>query len=259
MTSPAAAELPDPLVPDFPLPDHVGLIMDGNGRWARRMGQPRLRGHEAGIEAVRDVVEAGAEWGIKNLTLYAFSVENWQRPQEEIAGLMAFLKHFLLSEEALLRDKGIRLQGLGFLEDLPTEVQDTLRAVEERTAAGDCLTLRLALSYGGRQEIAAAARRLAAEVAAGERQVDGIDVEAMASAMHDPSMPDLDLMVRTAGEMRLSNFLLWQASYAEFHFTEVLWPDFRREHLFRALRDYHSRVRRFGKVLQQDPAVEGQA
>lgn len=252
-----AAELPDPLVPDFPLPQHVGLIMDGNGRWARRADLPRLRGHEAGVDAVRDVVEAAAEWGIPHLTLYAFSLENWQRPEEEVAGLMAFLARFLADEEAGLIENRIRLRGLGFLEDLPAEVQDTLHRVEESTAGGDRLTLRLALSYGGRQEIAAAARELAREALRGERAVEDIDVDALASRLHDPDMPDPDLIVRTAGEVRLSNFLLWQASYAEFHFTEVLWPDFRRQHLFRALRDYHGRVRRFGKVLTRDPAVEG--
>lgn len=256
---PAADALPEPLQPDFQVPQHVGLIMDGNGRWAKRTGQPRLRGHEAGVESVRDVVEAAAEWGISHLTLYAFSVENWQRPPEEVAGLMAFLAHFLREEEPTLLRNGVRLKGLGDLASLPPEVRATLAEVEHNTSGGKRLTLRLALSYGGRQEIAAAAQKLAQEVAAGMRCAESIDVEALSAAMYDPAMPDPDLIVRTASELRLSNFLLWQASYAEFHFTETLWPDFRREHLFRALRDYHGRVRRFGKVLSRDPAVEDQA
>jgi undecaprenyl diphosphate synthase len=250
---------PEPLQPDFAVPRHVGLIMDGNGRWAKRTGQPRLRGHEAGVESVRDVVEAAAEWGIQHLTLYAFSVENWPRPPEEVEGLMAFLAHFLREEEPTLLRNGVRLKGLGDLSQLPAQVRATLAEVEQNTAGGDRLTLRLALSYGGRQEIAHAARKLAQEALDGKRSVDSIDLESLSASMYDPEMPDPDLIVRTASEIRLSNFLLWQASYAEFHFTDTLWPDFRREHLYRALQDYHGRVRRFGKVLSRDPAVEDPA
>ncbi len=243
--------------PDFPVPRHVGLIMDGNGRWARRAGLIRLRGHEAGIDAVRDAVEASAEWGIENLTLYAFSVENWQRPRAEVNGLMRFLEKFLRQEkDALVRD-GIRLRVLGRVADLPESVQQQIQDVEAATAQGTNMTLRLALSYGGRQELTDAIRKLAADVAAGRLAVDDIDATTIESNLYDPEMPDPDLIIRTAGEVRLSNFLLWQASYAEFHFLDILWPEFRREHLLAALRDYDGRVRRFGKVLKKDPAVEG--
>lgn len=244
------------LRPDFPVPRHVGIIMDGNGRWARRSGLIRLRGHEAGVEAVRDTVEAAAEWGIEHLTLYAFSVENWQRPKAEVEGLMRFLKRFLTAEKDGLIKNRIRLKGLGRLDDLPAGVRDALREVEAATLNGDRMTLRLALSYGGRQEILDGVQEMMRKAAAGEMQPEEATVEAMAAHLYDPSMPDPDLIVRSAGEIRLSNFLLWQASYSEFHFTETVWPEFRRRHLLEALRDYHSRVRRFGKVLDRDPAVE---
>ncbi len=244
------------LTPDFPVPQHVGIIMDGNGRWARRSGLMRLRGHEAGVEAVRDTVEACAEWGIPHLTLYAFSVENWQRPQAEVDGLMKFLVRFLHHEKADLVKNRIHLKGLGRLRDLPTAVTEALQEVEQATRGGDRMTLRLALSYGGRQELMDAFCRLAAKVRQGQLNPNSVSMEDIHAALYDSSMPDPDLIIRTAGEVRLSNFLLWQASYAEFHFTDVLWPEFRRQHLLHALKDYHARVRRFGKVIEQDPAVE---
>ncbi|MDA0666730.1 MAG: polyprenyl diphosphate synthase [Planctomycetota bacterium] len=244
------------LKPDFPVPRHVGVIMDGNGRWARRTGLMRLRGHEAGVEAVRDTVEAAAEWGIEHLTLYAFSVENWQRPRLEVEGLMKFLANFLATEKAGLIKNRIRLQGLGRLEDLPAKVVDALADVQEATKEGDRMTLRLALSYGGRQEILDGVQKILADVQEGKLKAAHVDLSTIAASLYDPAMPDPDLIIRSAGEIRLSNFLLWQASYSEFHFTDVLWPDFRREQLLLALRDYHSRVRRFGKVLDRDPAVE---
>jgi|FLOH01.1.fsa_nt_gi undecaprenyl diphosphate synthase len=242
--------------PDFAVPRHVGIIMDGNGRWARRSGLIRLRGHEAGIDAVRDTVEAAAEWGIEHLTLYAFSVENWQRPRTEVAGLMRFLEQFLRNEKAAMLRDGIRLRVLGRVADLPAGVQDQVRDVEAATAQCARMTLRLALSYGGRQELTDAVRKLAMEVAAGRLLPEDIDASTIESQLYDPQMPDPDLIIRTAGEVRLSNFLLWQASYAEFHFLDILWPEFRREHLLHALRDFDGRVRRFGKVLKQDPAAE---
>lgn len=242
--------------PDFPVPRHVGVIMDGNGRWARRSGLIRLRGHEAGVEAVRDTVEAAAEWGIEHLTLYAFSVENWQRPKAEVEGLMRFLKRFLEAEKAGLIKNRIRLKGLGRLHDLPAGVRDALHDVEAATLDGDRMTLRLALSYGGRQEILDGVQAMMRKVQDGSMKPEEATLEAMASHLYDPTMPDPDLIVRSAGEIRLSNFLLWQASYSEFHFTETVWPEFRRQHLLEALKDYHSRVRRFGKVLDRDPAVE---
>ena len=240
----------DGLKPDFPLPRHVAIIMDGNGRWAERAGLERLRGHEAGVESVRDVVEACAEWPVEHLTLYAFSAENWQRPEAEVAGLMAFLAHFLVAEEPTMLRNGVRLRAIGRIDALPAEVQEQLRATEAATAGGRNLTLRLALSYGGRQELVDAARTLAERVRAGELAPEEIDEAALAGALYDADMPDPDLVIRTAGEQRLSNFLLWQASYAEFHFSDALWPEFRREHLLDAMRDYHGRVRRFGKVVR---------
>lgn len=236
------------LKPDFgPLPRHVAVIMDGNGRWARQRGQNRLKGHEAGAESAREAVSACAEWGIRNLTLYAFSRENWSRPRVEVEGLMHFLQRFLDSREEELQREGVRLCGLGRLDDLPAGPRAALRRVEASTAGNQRLTLRLALSYGGRQEILDAAAALA------RSGVTAPTAEQFQAALYDPQMPDPDLIVRTAGEQRLSNFLLWQASYAELWFTEVLWPDFRRAHLLAALRDFHGRTRRFGGV----PAPEG--
>ena len=243
------------LRPDFPVPHHVALIMDGNGRWAKRGGMIRLRGHEMGVESVRDVVTAASEWGIEHLTLYAFSVENWARPKLEVAGLMRFLKSFLRKELPLMLEHGIALRGLGQLDDLPSDVLAVLRETELATAGGKRMTLRLALSYGGRQETMKSVRDLAEQVQAGTLQPSAIDDQALMGHMFDPSMPDPDLIIRTAGEIRLSNFLLWQASYAEFYFTEVLWPDFRRAHFLQALREYDGRVRRFGAVLKDDPAA----
>lgn len=241
------------LKPDFgPMPRHVAVIMDGNGRWARQRGQSRLTGHEAGAESAREVVKACVEWGVPNLTLYAFSRENWSRPRLEVDGLMHFLKRFLDTREEELVREGVRLRGLGRLDDLPAAPLAALRRVEASTAANRRLTLRLALSYGGRQEILDAAAALARSLAADPAATPPSEAD-LAARLYDPEMPDPDLIVRTAGEQRLSNFLLWQASYAELWFTEVTWPDFRREHLLAALRDYHGRVRRFGGV----PAPEG--
>jgi len=243
------------LKPDFPVPRHVAIIMDGNGRWARRSGWHRLRGHEAGAEAVRDTTTAAAAWGIRHLMLYSFSVENWQRPREEVEGLMDLLCRYLEQELPTLLENDVRLRTLGRVQDLPETARRRLRETEEATRHCQRLTLRLALSYGGRQEIVDAARRLAEDVATGRLDLAAVDEAALAARLYDPDMPDPDLVIRTAGEQRLSNFLLWQGSYAEFWFTRVLWPDFRREHFLEALRDYHGRVRRFGRVVEEDPAV----
>ncbi len=239
------------LKPDFaPLPRHVAIIMDGNGRWARGRGLQRLKGHQAGAENVRDVVKACAEWGIPHLTLYAFSQENWSRPRLEVEGLMGFLQRFLDEREGELLKNGIRLKGIGRLDDLPPGPRAALQRVAQTTAACERLTLRLALSYGGRQEILDAVAALARRLAAGEiLRADEADLRAH---LYDPEMPDPDLVIRTAGEMRLSNFLIWQTAYAEFWFTSKPWPEFQRADLLDALRDYHGRVRRFGGV----PAVE---
>lgn len=247
--------------PELPidLPRHVAIIMDGNGRWANRGGRMRLRGHEAGVDSVRDVTTAAAEWGIKNLTLYAFSVENWSRPPREVRGLMRFLKRFLDEELATLLDNGVRLLGIGRLLDLPDDVLEKLRSVEQKTEHCTTMTLRLALSYGGRQEIVDAVRQIALEAQEGRLEPDQVDIKAIASRLYHPDMPDPDLIIRSAGELRLSNFLLWEASYSEFYFTETLWPDFRRKNLQIALQAYAERVRRFGRVLENDPAAEVQS
>ena len=238
--------------PDCAMPCHVAIIMDGNGRWAKSQGWQRLRGHQAGIDSVRDVVEACAEWGIANLTLYAFSTENWSRPRLEVAGLMKYLKSFLLAEKRTLLENGVRLQGLGQLEDLPDEVLSVLRQVEADTAHCTGMTLRLALSYGGRQEIATAVKQVCKKVSAGELAIDDVTPELIHNNLYDPQMPDPDLVIRTANEHRLSNFLLWQASYAEFCFVEKLWPEFRRGDLGEAVLNYSQRLRKFGKVVEND-------
>jgi len=208
--------------PDFPVPAHIAVIMDGNGRWARRGGLARIRGHESGVKAVRDTVEASAEWGIRYLTLYSFSAENWERPRSEVNALMRLLERFLRSELELMLREGVRLRGLGRLEDLPPRVLRVLRETEAATAHGQRMTLFLALSYGGRQEIADAARELAEEVAAGRMRPEDVNESSLRARFYAPDMPDPDLVIRTAGEQRLSNFLLWEASYAEFYFADVL-------------------------------------
>jgi undecaprenyl diphosphate synthase len=232
--------------------------MDGNGRWANRSGRMRLRGHEAGVDSVRDITTAAAEWGIRHLTLYAFSVENWSRPPREVRGLMRFLKRFLDEELPTLLKNDVRLLGIGRLHDLPDDVLAKLRSVEQKTSHCRTMTLRLALSYGGRQEIVDAVKRIAEEAKQGTLQPAEIDLRSIADRLYHPEMPDPDLIIRSAGELRLSNFLLWEASYSEFYFTSTLWPDFRRENLREALLAYEARVRRFGRVLENDPAAEVQ-
>jgi len=244
--------------PEFPVPKHVAIIMDGNGRWARKGGLIRLKGHESGTQSVRDIVEAAAEWGVGHLTLYAFSVENWSRPKAEVAALMTLLKKFLKKERETLLKNGIALRGIGRLEDLPSSVLDTLREVEKATAHGKKMTLRLALSYGGRQEITDAVKALCQDVTAGKVQAEEVTEDAIACRLYDSEMPDPDLIIRSAGEKRLSNFLLWEASYAEFVYSDVLWPEFRREHLLQAFQEFHGRVRRFGKVLDDTPSLQGE-
>ncbi|MFT7516432.1 MAG: undecaprenyl diphosphate synthase [Myxococcota bacterium] len=242
--------MPNGVRPDCVMPRHVAIIMDGNGRWAKTKGWQRLRGHQAGIDSVRDVVEACAEWGIENLTLYAFSTENWSRPRIEVAGLMKFLKSFLAAEKSTLLDNDIRLQGLGQLDDLPDDVLKTLRQVEKDTAHCTSMTLRLALSYGGRQEIATAVKDICQQVVAGNLLAEDINSETISSYLYDAQMPDPDLIIRTANEHRLSNFLLWQSSYSEFYFLDKLWPEFRRADLAEAVLNYSQRLRKFGKVVE---------
>jgi undecaprenyl diphosphate synthase len=223
-----------------PLPRHVAIIMDGNGRWAEARGLPRVAGHREGSEAVRAVTRAARRVGLEALTLYAFSSENWARPDEEVGALMQLLADFLEAERGEMMANGIRLNAIGELERLPEPVREKLAAVRAETARNEKLTLTLALSYGGRQELVAAARRAAA---AKGPALEAADLEAQ---LQTAGLPDLDLLVRTSGERRISNFLLWQCAYAELLFTDILWPDFRDAELFAAIADYQARERRFG-------------
>jgi undecaprenyl diphosphate synthase len=230
------------------LPQHVAMIMDGNGRWAKKRLLNRIQGHEKGADTVRAMVEACREIGIPFLTLYAFSTENWQRPQREVDALMALLRKFLENERDELQKNGIRLSVIGEIERLPQGVRRSLDEVIAATAANDKLRLVLALSYGGRSEIVRMARRLAEVVAAGELRADQIDQDQVARNLYTADIPDPDILIRTSGEMRISNFLLWQLAYTEFHFTPTLWPDFGKDEFHQILLDYQQRERRFGKV-----------
>jgi len=238
------------------LPRHVAIIMDGNGRWAAAQGMPRVEGHRAGAKAVRDTVEAAAELGLEYLTLYAFSVENWKRPRFEVWTLMNLLKDYLRRELQTLLDNDIRLQILGRWRELDPSVVRQLERALDATAAGSGMTLNIALNYSGRCEIVDACRRVVSDWANGE-PVE-IDEATLGRYLYTSDQPDPDLLVRTSGERRISNFLLWQIAYAEIWTTETLWPDFRRQHLWRAILDYRSRDRRFGAVeIDVDGVVAG--
>ena len=233
------------------LPRHVAVIMDGNGRWAKQRLRNRIFGHEEGANSVREIVRCCRKMGIPYLTLYAFSKENWQRPATEVAALWGLLKRFLKSELPELVEQQIRLLHLGDPEGIPDHVLRELRAAVSQTAHFDKLTLSLAINYGGRQEIARAASLFAAHVLAGKSQPEALSPELFSSFLLTESYPPLDLMIRTGGELRVSNFLLWQLAYAELYFTKVLWPDFKKPEFLEALRDYQSRERRFGKTSEQ--------
>jgi len=233
------------------LPAHIAIIMDGNGRWAAQRHLPRVEGHRAGIESVRDVVEGSARVGIKVLTLYAFSVENWKRPAMEVSTLMALLKRYLRLELNTLLRNNIRFRVIGRPEDLAPDIQRELADAEEKTAANTGMLFNIALNYGGRAEIVEAAKRL---LAAGVRP-DELDEQRFSGFLYTAGQPDPDLLIRTSGEMRVSNFLLWQIAYAEIWVTETLWPDFRKRHLLEAILAYQKRERRYGGIKQ--PAVAG--
>jgi undecaprenyl diphosphate synthase len=233
------------------LPRHVALIMDGNGRWAKARGWRRVRGHEEGAESVRVVVRSCRKLGIDALTLYAFSEENWARPKAEVEALMRLLGRFLKKERQEMLDQGIRLNAIGSIERLPKATRKLLAETMEATSGGREMVLTLALSYGGRQELTQAARRLAAEAASGELDPAAIDEAAFARKLYTEGLPEVDLLIRTSGELRVSNFLLWQIAYAEFYFTEVFFPDFREEELAKALASYAGRERRFGQTSEQ--------
>jgi undecaprenyl diphosphate synthase len=230
------------------LPRHVAVIMDGNGRWAKLRHKPRVEGHRAGIASVRDVVETSARLGLQVLTLYAFSVENWKRPQSEVTTLMGLLKRYLRIELDTLLRNNIRFQVIGRMHELPDDVQEELRRGMEKTADRTGLLFNIALNYGGRTEITDAVRRLATDVAAGRRAPADIDEDTLSSYLYTAGLPDPDLLIRTSGELRVSNFLLWQIAYAEIWVTDVLWPDFRRRHLLQAVADYQKRERRYGGI-----------
>jgi len=229
-------------------PAHVAIIMDGNGRWAKRRGFSRLRGHRAGAESIREIVRTAGELGVRFLTLYAFSVDNWKRPRREVAALMNLLKRFLLGEERELQRNNVRLWTIGRVSEFPPDVQQSIDRVVKSTAGNTGLTLVLALNYGGRAEITDAVRALCEKSARGEVRAGEIDEALISRSLYTADIPDPDLLIRTSGEMRVSNFLLWQISYAELYVTPVYWPDFRRQHFVQALLDFQKRERRFGGV-----------
>ena len=230
------------------LPRHIAIIMDGNGRWARKRILNRINGHRKGGEAAREMVVYCRELGIECLTLYTFSKENWKRPAEEVGLLMSLLESHLRKEEPMLLKNNIRLKAIGHTEDLPDKVRDVVVDLEAKTRGNDGMVLQLALSYSGREEITATARRLAAMVAEGSISLKDINEESFASALYTAGAPDPDLLIRTSGESRISNFLLWQLAYTEIHITNVLWPDFTRNDLDIAIRDFQTRERRYGLV-----------
>jgi undecaprenyl diphosphate synthase len=233
------------------LPKHVAIIMDGNGRWAAQRHLPRVEGHRAGIDSVRDAVETAARLGIQVLTLYAFSVENWKRPAAEISTLMMLLKRYLRLELNTLLSNDIRFQVIGRMEDLQRDVQDELTAAIERTANNRGMLFNIALNYGGRAEIVDAVRRAMASGLAPEQ----LDEQGFANLLYTAGQPDPDLLIRTSGEMRVSNFLLWQIAYSEIYVTETLWPDFRRRHLLEAVLAYQKRERRYGGITSPAATV----
>ena len=230
------------------IPRHVGIIMDGNGRWAVQRGLPRTAGHKMGVEALKAVVEAAPALGIEVLTLYAFSTENWKREKAEVDFLMALLVEYCRMESRRLHENGVRIKAIGRIDGLPVLQQQAIREAEALTAGNSRLLLNLAVNYGGRAELVDSVQAIAARVAAGELRPEEITEALIGEHLYTQGMPDLDLVIRTAGEMRLSNFLLWQSSYSEIWISEVAWPDFGPEHLEQAVREYGSRERRFGGV-----------
>ncbi len=234
-----------------PVPRHIGIIMDGNGRWAEARGLPRLEGHRAGSESVRAVTTLARELGVEALTLYAFSSQNWSRPAEEVAGLMGLLRDYLLQERPTILKNGIRLQAIGEVERLPKFVRAVLDEVIEASRENRGMVLSLALSYGGREELVRAARDIARAARAGTLDPEAVDAATVESHLYTRGLPDLDLCIRTSGELRVSNFLLWQIAYAEIVVTERAWPDFREADLLRAILEYRGRERRFGLTSAQ--------
>jgi undecaprenyl diphosphate synthase len=238
-----------------PFPAHIAVIMDGNGRWAEQQGLRRIFGHKEGIHSVREITTECARMGVESLTLYAFSVENWKRPDPEIRYLMRLLRKFLIDERPTLMDNNVRLRCIGRLDDLPAPALKELRKTEEITSSNSGMLLRLALSYGSRTEIADALRQIAEDARSGVLDPAHIDDETLRAYLYDPETPDPDLLIRTAGEMRVSNFLLWQISYSELFVSPVCWPEFRKAQLMDALRAYSGRKRKFGGLIQDAAPV----
>ena len=225
--------------------------MDGNGRWAKQQGKERIFGHRHAVTAVREITEACAEIGVKYLTLYTFSAENWSRPKEEVDALMSLLVSVILEETDTLLKNNIRLNAVGDIEELPPDCLKSLQEAMHKTSSGTGLCLLLALNYGGRKEITEAMKNIAERVQKGELSSEDIDEQLVQDYLYTKNIPDPELMIRTGGEMRISNFLLWQMAYTEIYFTPVLWPDFRRKDIYEALSDYQKRERRFGKISEQ--------
>lgn len=233
------------------LPCHIAIIMDGNGRWARARGLERSEGHREGVGAIRKVVEAASSASIQYLTLYAFSTENWKRPSEEVNGLMDLMVYAITRETADLIKNGVRIAYIGDIDRLPGNVRETLEECIRETAHGTRLTLVLALSYSSKWEITQAARKITSDITEGILQENDINEETISNYLTTRGLPDPDLLIRTGGEKRISNFLLWQCAYAEFYFTDTFWPDFGEEKLYEAILDYQSRERRYGKISEQ--------
>lgn len=232
-------------------PEHIAIIMDGNGRWAKKQGHMRLYGHNFGVESVRETLKAAKELKVKYLTLYAFSTENWNRPKEEVDGLMDLLVRSLANEVKELSDSGVRLLAIGDIAGLPQACQNELQESIDLTKDNSEITMVLALNYSSRWEIVNAVKQIAREAKDAILDINSIDANLFSSYLTTSEIPDPELLIRTSGEYRISNFLLWQIAYSEFHFTDVLWPDFKREDLFKAVLDYQSRERRFGMVSEQ--------
>ncbi len=245
-----ASDLKARIDPDR-VPQHIAIIMDGNGRWAQRLGEMRVVGHSHGVRSVRETLMGATEIGVKFLTLYAFSTENWSRPKAEVDALMDLLVSTLMNELDSLHENGVRLHTIGDTESLPPTCRATLEKAIAQTAHNDRVTLTLALSYSARWELLRAVRTIATDVQAGRLAPEAITEELMSERLSTVGLPDPELMIRTSGEQRVSNFLLWQIAYAELWFTPVLWPDFRKEHLFQAVLDYQGRERRFGLTSDQ--------
>ena len=234
-----------------PLPRHVGIIMDGNGRWAEGRGLPRVEGHRIGSDSVREITRCARRVGVEALTLYAFSAQNWSRPADEVAALMDLLREYLLKEREEILDNGIRLNAIGELDKLPKYVREPLEAIRAESAANTGMTLTLALSYGGREELIAMARRIAEKTQSGQLEPAAVSEALVDAMMWTAGLPPVDLVIRTSGERRLSNFMLWQTAYAELVFSEILWPDFRARELIDCLSAFQQRERRFGMTGAQ--------